>query len=241
MVRGSSEVYSLRSLLFLQNQFRSFPSINWKLVSSISRDTSSTSNVSISILLKQFFLLWLADLFIRTCCILALLSREDFQRIPELAINPLGDRIINAFFSEGWVPTAWVCEYTQNVQYVRSSNRSEMMMIKAQNLNSVITEHLQLVIISCFLCMLSLCNETLVSLKRVLYALFSDKICLHVTVVHSSCYAAFEGQGHGLWFLKQTCSNNTLVNCNATLHNSIFSFASLPSKCAFVNRSTSVF
>lgn len=30
-------------------------------------------------------------------------SREDFQRIPELAINPLGDRIINAFFPEGWV------------------------------------------------------------------------------------------------------------------------------------------
>uniref|UniRef100_A0A452U756 Calcineurin like EF-hand protein 1 n=1 Tax=Ursus maritimus TaxID=29073 RepID=A0A452U756_URSMA len=27
--------------------------------------------------------------------------REDFQRIPELAINPLGDRIINAFFPEG--------------------------------------------------------------------------------------------------------------------------------------------
>ncbi|PWA29613.1 hypothetical protein CCH79_00007890 [Gambusia affinis] len=30
------------------------------------------------------------------------LSREDFQRIPELAINPLGDRIINAFFPEGF-------------------------------------------------------------------------------------------------------------------------------------------
>ncbi|KAM7325415.1 hypothetical protein ACRRTK_015668 [Alexandromys fortis] len=29
------------------------------------------------------------------------LSREDFQKIAELAINPLGDRIINAFFSEG--------------------------------------------------------------------------------------------------------------------------------------------
>ncbi|XP_038838415.1 calcineurin B homologous protein 1-like isoform X3 [Salvelinus namaycush] len=29
------------------------------------------------------------------------LGREDFQRIPELAINPLGDRIINAFFPEG--------------------------------------------------------------------------------------------------------------------------------------------
>ncbi|XP_068961869.1 calcineurin B homologous protein 1 isoform X1 [Petaurus breviceps papuanus] len=29
------------------------------------------------------------------------ISREDFQRIPELAINPLGDRIINAFFPEG--------------------------------------------------------------------------------------------------------------------------------------------
>ncbi|TST98561.1 Calcineurin B homologous protein 1 [Bagarius yarrelli] len=31
------------------------------------------------------------------CCY----NREDFQRIPELAINPLGDRIINAFFPEG--------------------------------------------------------------------------------------------------------------------------------------------
>uniref|UniRef100_A0A4W3K448 Calcineurin-like EF-hand protein 1 n=1 Tax=Callorhinchus milii TaxID=7868 RepID=A0A4W3K448_CALMI len=29
------------------------------------------------------------------------LSREDFQRIPELAINPLGDRIINAFSLKG--------------------------------------------------------------------------------------------------------------------------------------------
>ncbi|XP_001608220.1 calcineurin B homologous protein 1 [Nasonia vitripennis] len=28
------------------------------------------------------------------------LSREDFLRIPELAINPLGDRIVNAFFEE---------------------------------------------------------------------------------------------------------------------------------------------
>jgi len=28
------------------------------------------------------------------------LSREDFLRIPELAINPLGDRIVHAFFSE---------------------------------------------------------------------------------------------------------------------------------------------
>ena len=28
------------------------------------------------------------------------LSREDFLRIPELAINPLGDRIVQAFFSE---------------------------------------------------------------------------------------------------------------------------------------------
>lgn len=29
------------------------------------------------------------------------LSREDFLRIPELAINPLGDRIVHAFFMEG--------------------------------------------------------------------------------------------------------------------------------------------
>ena len=28
------------------------------------------------------------------------LSREDFLRIPELAINPLGDRIVHAFFFE---------------------------------------------------------------------------------------------------------------------------------------------
>ncbi|XP_074645829.1 calcineurin B homologous protein 1-like [Tubulanus polymorphus] len=28
------------------------------------------------------------------------LSREDFLRIPELAINPLGDRIVHSFFSE---------------------------------------------------------------------------------------------------------------------------------------------
>ncbi|XP_023222325.1 calcineurin B homologous protein 1 [Centruroides vittatus] len=30
------------------------------------------------------------------------LSREDFLRIPELAINPLGDRIVHAFFSEAY-------------------------------------------------------------------------------------------------------------------------------------------
>ncbi|CAL4228085.1 unnamed protein product, partial [Meganyctiphanes norvegica] len=28
------------------------------------------------------------------------LAREDFLRIPELAINPLGDRIVHAFFKE---------------------------------------------------------------------------------------------------------------------------------------------
>ena len=28
------------------------------------------------------------------------LNREDFLRIPELAINPLGDRIVHAFFYE---------------------------------------------------------------------------------------------------------------------------------------------
>lgn len=29
------------------------------------------------------------------------LSRDDFLRIPELAINPLGERIVNSFFQEG--------------------------------------------------------------------------------------------------------------------------------------------
>lgn len=28
------------------------------------------------------------------------MTREDFLRIPELAINPLGDRIVHAFFHE---------------------------------------------------------------------------------------------------------------------------------------------
>jgi len=28
------------------------------------------------------------------------LDREDFLRIPELAINPLGDRIVDAFFTD---------------------------------------------------------------------------------------------------------------------------------------------
>lgn len=52
-------------------------------------------------------------------------SREDFQRIPELAINPLGDRIINAFFPEGWaVPVACLlfleilfCFFLRSVRY----------------------------------------------------------------------------------------------------------------------------
>jgi calcineurin B family protein 1 len=34
------------------------------------------------------------------------LSRDDFLRIPELAINPLGDRIVNAFFST-WRRRKW--------------------------------------------------------------------------------------------------------------------------------------
>ncbi|KAI1720741.1 EF-hand domain pair domain-containing protein [Ditylenchus destructor] len=31
------------------------------------------------------------------------LDREDFLRIPELAINPLGDRIVDAFFTERYL------------------------------------------------------------------------------------------------------------------------------------------
>ena len=33
------------------------------------------------------------------------LTREDFLRIPELAINPLGDRIVHAFFRDGLGPS----------------------------------------------------------------------------------------------------------------------------------------
>jgi len=31
---------------------------------------------------------------------MTLFSREDFLRIPELAINPLSDRIVQAFFAQ---------------------------------------------------------------------------------------------------------------------------------------------
>jgi calcineurin B family protein 1 len=31
------------------------------------------------------------------------LTREDFLRIPELAINPLGDRIVHSFFTKSQV------------------------------------------------------------------------------------------------------------------------------------------
>jgi len=34
------------------------------------------------------------------CLLWLLFSREDFLRIPELAINPLSDRIVQAFFVE---------------------------------------------------------------------------------------------------------------------------------------------
>jgi calcineurin B family protein 1 len=33
------------------------------------------------------------------------LTREDFLRIPELAINPLGDRIVHSFFTKSQVET----------------------------------------------------------------------------------------------------------------------------------------
>jgi len=32
--------------------------------------------------------------------LITLFSREDFLRIPELAINPLSDRIVQAFFDQ---------------------------------------------------------------------------------------------------------------------------------------------
>lgn len=52
----------------------------------------------------SFNLIWLNTLCLNlfTVIVSPVGSREDFQRIPELAINPLGDRIINAFFPEGW-------------------------------------------------------------------------------------------------------------------------------------------
>lgn len=93
----------------------------------------------------KFFLSNFSDFnFMLTRWVLAFLSREDFQRIPELAINPLGDRIINAFFPEGWVSTNWIYEQAQHLWFVRSFHRSKMLIVKAQNLDWLIPEYFKL-------------------------------------------------------------------------------------------------
>lgn len=41
------------------------------------------------------------------------LSRDDFLRIPELAINPLGERIVHAFFDESGSDRVNFCQFMQ--------------------------------------------------------------------------------------------------------------------------------
>lgn len=45
------------------------------------------------------------------------LSREDFLRIPELAINPLGDRIVHAFFKVMY----FIKVFLYNNKYINST------------------------------------------------------------------------------------------------------------------------
>ena len=56
------------------------------------------------------------------------LTREDFLRIPELAINPLGDRIVHSFFSESNVCIVYYC------MIVSSFFKERLLKISSENL-----------------------------------------------------------------------------------------------------------
>lgn len=45
------------------------------------------------------------------------------------------------------VSSDWICEQSQNLYFVRSSIRSEMLTTKTQNLNLVIIEYLKFVLL----------------------------------------------------------------------------------------------
>ena len=71
--------------------FRSSPQLQEENIAQISEETGFTSN-QIQRLYSRFSSLDKQQK--------GYLTREDFLRIPELAINPLGDRIVHAFFRE---------------------------------------------------------------------------------------------------------------------------------------------
>lgn len=96
------------------------------------------------------------------------LSREDFLRIPELAINPLGDRIVNAFFEEGGSDRVNFLQFMQVLAHFRpikknSPNRLNTRQDKLKcmyfkiylqhNLHCLVSSFLIKFILSCFSCL----------------------------------------------------------------------------------------
>lgn len=59
------------------------------------------------------------------------LSREDFLRIPELAINPLGDRIVHAFFQQSCSDRVNFLQFMQVLAHFRPIRK-----IRENKLNS---------------------------------------------------------------------------------------------------------
>lgn len=60
------------------------------------------------------------------------LSREDFLRIPELAINPLGERIVDAFFEESESDRVNFLQFMQVLAHFRPIKKNN-----SNNLNSI--------------------------------------------------------------------------------------------------------
>lgn len=64
------------------------------------------------------------------------LSREDFLRIPELAINPLGDRIVHAFFEQGCSDRVNFLQFMQVLAHFRpiKKNKNNRLNSREQKL-----------------------------------------------------------------------------------------------------------
>ncbi|XP_014212409.1 calcineurin B homologous protein 1 [Copidosoma floridanum] len=60
------------------------------------------------------------------------LSREDFLRIPELAINPLGERIVNAFFEESSTDRVNFLQFMQVLAHFRPINKNRQNILNSR-------------------------------------------------------------------------------------------------------------
>lgn len=60
------------------------------------------------------------------------LSREDFLRIPELAINPLGDRIVNAFFEESRSDRVNFLQFMQVLAHFRPIKKNGINVLNSR-------------------------------------------------------------------------------------------------------------